>query len=240
MEAHTIEKYKKWTIEIHYDNDNPESPRDWDNLGTMACWHRRMNLGDKPEEIERFEPIEWMRHELIYNFESQIPYPEDSYCEDWLMEDDERTLKYFNQFYVQLPIHAYEHSGITISSGRYSDMFDSGQLGFIYVSKKDAMKEFSAKRWSKKLEDKILKILDGEIETYDQYLTGDVHGFMIYRPEDVDCEDSEDSCWGFYDSEYAMEEAKSIIDWHVKTEKAQKRLERKIITKVENPVFAGI
>jgi hypothetical protein len=37
-----------------------------------------------------------------------------------------------------------------------------------------------------------------------------------------------------------MEEAKSIIDWHVKTEKAQKRLEKKIMMKVENPMFAGI
>jgi len=27
----------------------PESPREWDNLGKMVCWHRRYNLGDKHE-----------------------------------------------------------------------------------------------------------------------------------------------------------------------------------------------
>jgi hypothetical protein len=36
--------------------DEVDSPRDWDNLGTMACWHRRYNLGD---EQPRLEPAEW-------------------------------------------------------------------------------------------------------------------------------------------------------------------------------------
>lgn len=26
-----------------------ESPREWDNLGKMVCWHKRYNLGDKHE-----------------------------------------------------------------------------------------------------------------------------------------------------------------------------------------------
>jgi len=26
---------------------NPESPREWDNVGTMVCSHRRYNLGDE-------------------------------------------------------------------------------------------------------------------------------------------------------------------------------------------------
>ncbi len=37
----------------------PEDPRSWDNLGTMVCWHRRYNLGDKhdfkePRDFEQF------------------------------------------------------------------------------------------------------------------------------------------------------------------------------------------
>lgn len=35
----------------------PESPREWDNLGTMACWHNRYNLGDiQPKQ----SPEEWL------------------------------------------------------------------------------------------------------------------------------------------------------------------------------------
>jgi hypothetical protein len=41
-------------------DDDRESPRDWDNLGTMVCWHRRYNLGDgKPDcEPSEFNPKE--------------------------------------------------------------------------------------------------------------------------------------------------------------------------------------
>ena len=38
--------YKKHTIKIYQDED-PQSPRDWDNLGTMLCFHRDYVLGDK-------------------------------------------------------------------------------------------------------------------------------------------------------------------------------------------------
>jgi len=30
-------------------DDCPESPREWDNLGTMVCFHRHYDLGDKHE-----------------------------------------------------------------------------------------------------------------------------------------------------------------------------------------------
>ena len=36
---------RRYKLEIAYDTD-PQSPRDWGNLGTMVCWHRRYNLGD--------------------------------------------------------------------------------------------------------------------------------------------------------------------------------------------------
>lgn len=28
-------------------DESPESPREWSNLGTMVCWHRRYSLGDR-------------------------------------------------------------------------------------------------------------------------------------------------------------------------------------------------
>lgn len=44
----TIEEWKTeegYRVRIKQDID-PMSPRDWDNLGTMACWHGRYQLGD--------------------------------------------------------------------------------------------------------------------------------------------------------------------------------------------------
>lgn len=40
------EYYKGYEIEIEQD-DCPESPREWDNLGTMICFHSRYMLGDR-------------------------------------------------------------------------------------------------------------------------------------------------------------------------------------------------
>lgn len=210
MDAHTTETYKGWTIEIHYDTDG-ESPREWENLGFMACWHRRSWLGDKPQEIQRYSPTEYIES-LINEFQS-IPDVE-----------DDKIWKLFSKYYVWLPIYAYEHGGITIRSGSFSDPWDSGQLGFIYVSKADCLKEWKQKNWTKAFEKKIIGILDGEIETYDQYLTGDVHGYMIYRPEDEELDDSVNSCWGFYGSDYCMEEAKSLVDWHIENDEKQEKL----------------
>ena len=41
------EKYKDYDINIDYDQCNLDNPRDWDNLGTMVCFHKRCCLGDK-------------------------------------------------------------------------------------------------------------------------------------------------------------------------------------------------
>ena len=240
-DAHTTETYKGWTIEIHQDSDSGESPREWSNLGFMACWHRRMWLGDEPKEIQRYNPIEYMKHILWNNYCKEIEKStlfrawkianhEDMHKDDLHFDNyieymsDEDVHEHFNNFHVVLPIFAYEHGGITIRSGSFSDPWDSGQLGFIYVSKADALKEWKQKNWTKAFEKKIIGILDGEIETYDQYLTGDIHGYMIYRPEDEELGDSVDSCWGFYGRDTAMEEAESMVDWNIENDKKQEKL----------------
>ena len=48
------EEYKGYSIKLFQD-ENAESPRKWDNLGTMICFHPNYDLGDKhnmtPEEL---------------------------------------------------------------------------------------------------------------------------------------------------------------------------------------------
>ena len=41
---------KDITIKIERDGD-AESPREWDNVGTMVCWHSRYNLGDEQPSV---------------------------------------------------------------------------------------------------------------------------------------------------------------------------------------------
>ena len=39
-------QHKGYTVEIHTDDD-AESPREWDNLAKLFCFHGRYNLGDE-------------------------------------------------------------------------------------------------------------------------------------------------------------------------------------------------
>ena len=45
---------------IHNDDDPIDPRKDYDNLGTMMCWHRRYTLGDKQLPRE-WEPDEWIK-----------------------------------------------------------------------------------------------------------------------------------------------------------------------------------
>jgi len=173
MEALETIQHNNHTIEIHYDHD-PESPREWDNLGTMLCLHGRYNLGDDHkyagEEIEE-----------IYNSPDNIA----------------------------LPLYLYDHSGITMNTVGFSCPWDSGQLGIIFVSREKVRKEFNVKRISKKLQDKVIKSLRSEVSTYDDYLTGQVYGFIIKNENDEEL----DSCWGFFGLDYVRKEAISVANY---------------------------
>jgi len=110
---------------------------------------------------------------------------------------------------VCLPIFAYEHSGITISTSAFSCPWDSGQIGIIYMTEDEVKKEYNGDI------DRAIKGLKSSVEYYDQYLTGDVWGYTI--------EDKEgnvlDSCWGFYGYQYCEIEAKSSAEYFAKQEK---------------------
>jgi hypothetical protein len=175
MEAVKEFKTKDKVLKIFID-ESPESPRTaWDNLGTMVCFHRRYDLGDK------------------HNYSS-------SDYDSW--DEVEKAIIKQEDVAVILPLYLYDHSGITMNTTGFSCGWDSGQVGFIYVSRETLRKEYSVKRISNKIVEKATKLLLGEVETYDQFLKGDVYGFKVFNVETCDkgCEHEEeiDSCWGFF------------------------------------------
>lgn len=101
------------------------------------------------------------------------------------------------------PLYLYDHSGITISTGTFACAWDSGLVGYIFIERDRFLKEFGFKRMSKKAKERLEGLLDGEVEDYDNYLTGEVYGYMV---ED-ETGNVIDSCWGFNgDPKYALEE----------------------------------
>lgn len=157
---------EKGVLKIVYD-DSPESPREWDNLSRMVCFHGRYSLGDS------------------HNYKSGD-------YNGW--DGLSMAIKKDYDVAVILPLYLYDHSGITISTSAFSCPWDSGQVGFVFVTKEDIRNNYGIKRVTKKLIEEVEKIIISEIETYDDYLRGNVYGFIL--------EDNEgnqiDSCFGFY------------------------------------------
>lgn len=132
------------------------------------------------------------------------------------IRDDQGSFKGFKG--IILPLYLYDHGGITISvSGGCG-----GQVGYIYISDEKIRKEFSVKRISKALRERVTSYLTGEVETYDQYLTGDVYWFSIENLEGEIIE----SCGGFYGQDYISQEINGLLKEYRKEAAKAKLIER--------------
>ena len=114
---------------------------------------------------------------------------------------------------VSLPIYMYDHSGTTIRTYPYDCPWDSGQVGHIYLTREQILKEQGITRMSPKARVWAKKILVAEVEEYDQYLRGEVYGYTVTTKKHCDnCGhdeiEVEDSCWGFY----GMDHLKQTLD----------------------------
>jgi len=174
-------------IRIEQDHD-PISPRDWDNIGKMVCFHKRYNFGDKHD------------------------YKSGNYS-GW--EELEEAIREEEDVAVLLPLYAYIHGGVTMQTAPFSCPFDSGQVGFIYATK-EAAKNYTEKE--------VTNCLENEVKAYDQYLTGDVWGYII---EDESGEHI-DSCWGFFGREFCAQEANEMLNYYVNKEKEWRRQQRNV------------
>jgi hypothetical protein len=210
-----------------------QNPRtEWDNMGTMVCFHNRYDLGDKEHGYDSRDFNGWGELEAK------------------IVKDHDPALI--------LPLYLYDHSGLTISTKPFSCKWDSGQIGFIFVSKTNARREFPLtskhnkalsgikralvgaygetpiheeslkeiqaiiensyfrQRISHSILEKIKDYIEGEVKTYDDYLTGSVYSYTVEKDGEVI-----GSCCGFYGDEetkdgsymikQAMEEAEAYV-----------------------------
>lgn len=190
------EKVGDYLIEIIQD-ESPESPRTWDNFGKMICFHGRYDLGDDHNyKSSQFDGWEDLKQHLI---------------------DNEDAV-------VILPLYLYDHSGITMNTTGFSCPWDSGQVGWIYCTNED-LKELEQTHSGQPLEERAKVLLEGEVETYDRYLRGEIYGYSISKLSTCDHghehKESIDSCWGYYGVEDCMDEAESIVEYYIKEEQTK-------------------
>lgn len=191
---HTNETKKGNFIVRTYRDESPCSPREDDNFGKMILFSRSLT-GDKHD----------------YNFHDYNSWEEMK--EDIIQKENVGVI---------LPIYKYEHSGITISTSPFGCQWDSGQVGWIYCTKEDMESNFITHSGQDK-EERSEVILKGEVETFDQYLQGDIFGYKVFQVQTCDRghEHMEelDSCWGYYGEDECMNEGLSVMNWYEQYEK---------------------
>jgi len=161
-------------LEIYHDED-AESPRVWDNMGMMVCFHRRYNLGDSKTD---------------HGYDMDV-YNSWEHLKGAIVRD--------NPDCVILPLYLYDHSGITISTAPFNCPWDSGQVGFIFLEREKIDKYFKGN------DEKAKDGLMSEVKLYDMYLRGNTYGFVVRDTECEHCGGPGkelDSCWGFYGSSF--------------------------------------
>lgn len=263
METAAVKRNNRFTLKIIND-DMASSPREWDNLGKMVCWHRRYNFGDKHDfdnhkefladlvikNLSAKDIISYVKDgkakgltleynksnrewELMLN-EDYFKKPYSVHTADapldmnsnWLAEtilDEMRTddlLELAGQKAEVRALFLYDHSIQSISMrsfvGRAQHAeWDSGQVGYVYVTHEDIKKEYGDVSTANI--EKAERLLESEVETYDHYIRGECYGFQLCNKKGEEI----DSCWGFIGdfndvkkeiSEYLPKEAKKLAE----------------------------
>ena len=167
-----------------------DNPRNWGNLTTMICQHSRYALGDVEEsrQFNGFTSLKELKQALIQH------YGEMAYIE---------------------PLSLYDHSMQTLAIGEPTDAWDSGYVGFIFVTKEQARKEYGVKRITKSVIEKIEKLAQAEVKEYNKvWLWGEVYVLSLEKvftnidDKNDSFEEFVDSIGGFtFDNDYTVEEA---------------------------------
>lgn len=247
----TIELEEGIKIKLYYDEDASNPRKEFDNLSTMLCAHDRYDLGDEKIRGEDQAIIRISEEDGVTVKCSQCGATLENDGDSWFVwiKDDEGDD--VEQYECEkgeptvhrsgevepgwhdpeligveiLNLYLYDHSGITMRTSRFSDPWDSGQVGVIFLTHETVRKEWresSGELTDEQVVEKALACLEAEVETYDQYLTGDIYGFVVVDSEG----ETLDSCWGFYGMKVAEEDAKSTAEYYVD----QARKERDEIT----------
>lgn len=214
----TIE-YKGFNIKV-YPDECAESPREWGSSFTIAakCEYRIDN-----ETID--DPIDYLFYQMSFSEEQKdwwLQRHNYNYNHELLNE----LLTQFSRTHIWLNVYMYEHGNVAFSCNSFSCRWDSGQVGWIYISKEDARKEWGWDRITNERLNDVYKWMEGEVEVYSQYASGSVYYYDI---ENSNEEDIGECCGGFYGYDHEesglLEYAQNAIDCYIKNTVTKKEEE---------------
>ena len=147
-------------------DDCPEDPRDGDNATTIMTWHRQRALGDVSS---RKNPAQFLAG-LLEEFHPTLrDMPEDQ--RDELSQEE--LLEQFPYAGIIRPILMYDHSSITLETAPFSCPWDSGWLGWVYISPEN-LEEFGLD-----CPEKAAVVIQEELKILEAYTNGEVFKISI-------------------------------------------------------------
>lgn len=227
--AYQIPGNKKFVIV--YD-ETAENPRDaFDNVETLACGRARGNYGDVELKVASYRELAGVILRAMRKDAESGYLSEDSRnksrketCElqraidhlDVYASTDsvgsrslEHLRRVMNRTALIMPVYKYEHSGIALSLSAFSDPFDSGVLGYAFITNARIRANFcgghyDGQNWvpgtgiiNKARRAMAEECIRSSIKTYEAFLNGDVFGYEVLDKDGNTLE----SCYGFYGTE---------------------------------------
>lgn len=163
---------------IQHDED-AESPRQWDNLGYFITVDRNHTSPDSYK----------LQHDKIRNIimdTAEDATDQNDHIERITKEINEQTTEKVLAIY---PVVKHEHGNVVYRLATQHG-FDYSNNGFYIVTDKTANLLGTPK-------EDFERVIKGELETYTQWVNGEVYGFTLYNEDGT----LDNSCWGYYDIE---------------------------------------
>lgn len=162
-------------------------------------------------------PNDWFDEERFLVFDHRQFYVERKGFDPKDIFEDGEKVKGYHVFRC----YAYIHSGVALAVESHSfpdARWDVSFKGFWLIKREKGT-------WTRA---QALKAAEGLCSTWNEYLSGDVYGYKIYKVHKCDLGHEHleelDSCWGYYGQEECMKEAEGIVEYY-QTEKQNEQSE---------------
>lgn len=185
-------KLKSGNILRVIQDPNPESPDIWGNEDMFLVYdHRQFTVkreGFEPKNIFNALSLEYPKEPVSDDYKTEEEYIDarDEYHAD--MDDVNSIKAQFLDYYI-FPVDAYIHSGVHLSladTKNYPDRrWDVSTTGYVLVKKDQILPEYDMGVVETALHYRAKEMAESLIETWNQYLSGDVYGFKVLKSRNV-------------------------------------------------------
>lgn len=153
--------YKGYKIKIRQD-ENSESPNEWGDENLFLVYdHRQFTVKRDGFNVESI--YHWIYAKEVVEFGDDV---------DGNYQEEVDGYSELNNYFI-FKVEAYIHSGVSLSlfTGTKQCRWDSSVSGYVLVSKSEFRDLEIA-----------TKAAEGLVETWNRYLSGDVWGFIVEKP----------------------------------------------------------